>query len=62
MSSLDPGLRKLLENKIPEVRRVAEEAARAALTTLAVNRPEPFAVLTVEQRRLRLALRYFASP
>ena len=57
MPSLSTDLRKLLENAIPDVRLAAENAARAALTTLAVDRPEPFASLSVEQRRLRNALR-----
>jgi hypothetical protein len=57
MTPLDPSLRKLLENKIPDVRQTAEEAARAILNTLAVNRAEPFPGMTPEQRRLRNALR-----
>lgn len=57
MPSLDPSLRKLLENKVPDVRRIAEEASRAILNTLAVNRPEPFPAMTAEQRSLRNALR-----
>lgn len=57
MPPLAPELRKLLENKIPNVRQVAGESARAILDTLAVNRPEPFVSMTTEQRRLRNALR-----
>ncbi|HMD90772.1 MAG TPA: DNA methyltransferase [Anaerolineaceae bacterium] len=57
MASLDPTLRKFLENKVPDARQFAEEAARAILNTLAVNRPEPFPALTPDQRRLRNALR-----
>ena len=57
MPSLDPTLRKLLENKVPAARQAAEEAAGAILTSLAVNRPEPFPKMTTEQRTLRNALR-----
>lgn len=57
MPSLDPTLRKSLENKIPAVRQIAEEAARAILNTLAVNRLEPFPGMTPDQRKLRNALR-----
>ncbi len=57
MPSLDPTLRKLLENKVPAARQAAEEAAGAILTSLAVNRPEPFPKMTTEQRALRNALR-----
>ena len=57
MMPLIPELRKLLENRIPEARQVAEEAARAILKSMAVNRGEPFPSMTSEQRRLRNALR-----
>ncbi len=57
MPSLNPTLRKSLENKIPAVRQIAEEAARAVLNTLAINRLEPFPGMTPELRKLRNALR-----
>jgi len=57
MPSLAPSLRKLLEKKVPDARQIAEEAARAIMDTLALNRPEPFPAMTPEQRRLRNALR-----
>ena len=57
MVPLSTDLRKHLENIIPNTRVVAEAAARAALTALAVELPEPFATLTIEQRRLRNTLR-----
>ena len=57
MPPLPTDLRKQLENTIPRVRTEAEDAARAVLTTLAVDRPEPFASLSAGQRRLRNALR-----
>lgn len=57
MPSLDPALRIALERAVVEARGKAEDAARAALRTLAVDRQEPFASLTREQRELRNALR-----
>ena len=57
MSPLSNELRSILERAIIKAREVAEEAAFAALTTLAVKRDEPFASLDVEQRRLRITLR-----
>jgi hypothetical protein len=57
MLPLATDLRKLLENKIPLVRTIAETAAGAALSALAVNKPEPYSTFSVEQRRLRNALR-----
>ncbi len=57
MLPLATDLRKLLENKIPLVRTIAETAAGAALSALAVNKPEPYTTLSAEQRRLRNALR-----
>jgi len=47
----------MLEREIIKAREVAEDAALAALTTLAVMRDEPFASFNTEQRRLRNALR-----
>ena len=57
MPPLPSDLRKTLENAIVAARRVAEEAARASLTTLAVARPEPFATMDEAQRSLRRGLR-----
>lgn len=57
MSPLSNELRRLLERAIIKARGVAEEAALAALTTLAVKRDESFISLNTEQRRLRNALR-----
>ena len=57
MPSLDPALRTALDKAVVGARSKAEEAARAALATLAVDRPEAFAALTKEQRELRNALR-----
>ncbi len=57
MSPLSNELRSLLERAIIKAREVSEEAAHAALTTLAVIRDEPFASLDKGQRRLRNALR-----
>lgn len=57
MSPLPSDLRKTLENAVIAARRAAEQAAAAALTTLAVARPEPFASMDAGQRQLRRALR-----
>jgi hypothetical protein len=57
LTSLPTDLRKTLENAIIAARRAAEEAARAALTTLAVARSEPFATMDEPQRQLRRGLR-----
>src|SRR5947209_9669385 len=57
MASLSNELRSMLERAIIRAREIAEEEAQAALIRLSVNRNEPFASLTVEQRRLRNALR-----
>lgn len=56
MSPLPSELRSLLERAIIKAREEAEEAAKVALTALAV-RDEPFSSLTAEQRHLRIALR-----
>ena len=57
MPSLDRALRSALEKAVVEARDKAEDAARAALSTLSVNRARAFATLTKEQRELRNALR-----
>jgi hypothetical protein len=49
--------RSLLERTVIAARDAAEAAARAALVTLAVERPEPFPTLSEEQKLLRRALR-----
>ena len=53
----DPVLRTTLEKAVLEARNEAEKAARVALRTLAVDRPDAFSTLTKEQRELRNALR-----
>ena len=57
MLPLNVDLRKLLENAIPQARDLAEEAAGVVLTTLAVDRPEPYPSMDAQQRQLRNALR-----
>jgi len=57
MSPLPSNLRNQLEKAVVRARDVAEEAARAALITLAVERNAPFASMSEDQRRLRRALR-----
>ena len=57
MASLDHSLRTILEKAIVAARDHAEQAATTALRTLAVDRGQPFASHTKEQRRLRNELR-----
>ena len=57
MPPLPTDLRSQLESTVIAARTVAEEAAAAALTTLAVSRDDPFPAMNEEQRRLRRALR-----
>lgn len=57
MASLTPGLRGVLERAVLAARDEAEKAALTALKTLAVDRTEPFATQTKQQRQLRNALR-----
>ena len=57
MLPLNVELRKLLENAVPQARDLAEAAAGVVLTTLAVDRPEPYPSMTQQQRQLRNALR-----
>src|SRR6266511_2399010 len=57
MASLPRELRKTLEDTVVEARRLAESAARAALTTLAVNDDRPHTQMGEDKRRLRVALR-----
>ena len=57
MAPLTSDLRRTLENNVLKARDEAERAATAALAALAIERGEPFAAMTDEQRRLRNALR-----
>lgn len=57
MPPLPTDLRSQLENTVIAARTLAEDAAAAALTTLAVARAEAFPAMTDAQRRLRRALR-----
>jgi hypothetical protein len=57
MSVLSAAQRSQLESTVIQARRRAEEGARNALTTLAVDHAEPFAHLTPVQRELRRRLR-----
>ncbi len=57
MPFLNSDLRSLLERAIIKARDVAEEAARSALTVLAVDQKEAPAAMSPEQRRLRNTLR-----
>lgn len=57
MAPLPSELRSILERSVLAAREAAEEAARAALAALAVDRPEPFPILTQQQRQLRNRLR-----
>ncbi len=57
MAPLPSDLRSQLEKTVIAARDQAENAARATLTTLAVERAEPFTTMNEAQRRLRRALR-----
>jgi hypothetical protein len=57
MPVVSTDLRGFLEKSVIAARDVSEDAARAALIALAVNRPEPFPSMDADQRRLRNALR-----
>jgi hypothetical protein len=57
MPPLPAEQRKLLENTVIAARDAAEAAAKATLVTLAVERQEPFATMSEEQKLLRRALR-----
>ncbi|HEU5374300.1 MAG TPA: DNA methyltransferase [Ktedonobacteraceae bacterium] len=57
MTPLTSDLRTLLERIIIKARMAAEEAARAALTTLAVYDEVPYATLAPRLKKLRNALR-----
>ena len=57
MASLDRTLRKQLENKVKDARRVAEVGARQSIEQLAVHHHEPWGTLSPDQRKLRNRLR-----
>src|SRR5438128_987476 len=57
MPVLESGLRASLEKAVVQARDRAEEAARAALISLAVDKEDAFASLDMGQRQLRNALR-----
>jgi hypothetical protein len=57
MAVLTSQQRSQLEKAVKDARKVAEEGAKNALRTLAVDHPEPFAHMTPEQRALRNNLR-----
>jgi hypothetical protein len=57
MPPLSSQLRSLLERTVIDAHDEADRASRAILATLAVQRPEPFAALSQEQRQLRNGLR-----
>ncbi|MGA8597483.1 MAG: N-6 DNA methylase [Bryobacteraceae bacterium] len=57
MPSLSRELRRLLENTVVQARRIAEEGAKSALESLAVDETEPFSTMCPSQRDLRLRLR-----
>jgi hypothetical protein len=61
MPALSSDLRKNLENAIMAARRASEDAASAALTTLAVSRTEAFGIMSEAQRQLRRDLRAKAA-
>lgn len=57
MAPLNSALRGALERSVIAAREAAEQAASAALATLAVGRDDAFTTHTPEQRSLRVALR-----
>jgi len=57
MPALPSDLRKTLDGAVQAARRTAEGAARDALALLAVDKPEPYATMTLDQKRLRNSLR-----
>ncbi len=57
MPPLPSPLRNTLEQAVIKGHDAAEAAARAAVAALAVQRPEPFATMSPEDRRLRNGLR-----
>jgi hypothetical protein len=57
MAVLTPQQRSKLETAVKQARKVAELGAFNALHSLAVDYPEPFAHMKVEERTLRNSLR-----
>jgi len=57
MPALSAELRSTFEREVIRARDTAESAARATLTTLAVERDRPFDAMSEEKRALRRALR-----
>ncbi|GHO73962.1 hypothetical protein KSD_17330 [Ktedonobacter sp. SOSP1-85] len=57
MTPLTTDLRAILERAIMKAREASEEAAKAALATLAVMESDAFASLSADQKRLRISLR-----
>ncbi|MCF8090822.1 MAG: N-6 DNA methylase [Desulfotignum sp.] len=57
MNPLDKPLRNTLERTVKDARRIAENAAKAALNQLGVGEPAPFSHLTDSERNLRRRLR-----
>lgn len=57
MAVLTTQQRNTLESVVKEARKLAETGARNALISLAVNHPEPFQHMSLEQRALRNRLR-----
>ena len=56
-ATLDPALRKQLENAVRAARRVAEDGAHGALGALAVDAARPHGSMTEDDRTLRRKLR-----
>ena len=57
MATLSKKLRKQLESKVREARKISEAGAIEALTALAVPNHEPYSSLALEERSLRNRLR-----
>ena len=57
MAALSATLRSTFEREVIRARDTAEEAAQAALATLAVEQDRPFESMGEEKRALRRALR-----
>ena len=57
MASLSSELRNRLDTAVKSARQEAEKGARKVLQTLAVDRHEPFGLMSVEERALRNRLR-----
>ena len=58
--TLPPGLRKAVERAVADARTVAEVGARAAVESLAVQRPDPWPHMGQVHRRVRRRLRAHA--